>query len=359
MNWLQHFLFGRATSPTIYHVSEGADWVLKWVAEYTAQELTRHQLRASAIVQPWRLRGQIIHFIDRYTLLNNEQRVHPSNRIFVTWMHGDPQHPDFADAGNTLRKLLPRLEKIITPTRSGQQHLIAAGIPAEKIVVIPLGVDTTRFHLPIPQARAAIRAKLGVPEGAFCIGSFQKDGSGWGEGNDPKLIKGPDIFLQVLEKLSKRQPNLFIVLTGSARGYVKHGLDRLGIPYVHHFLPHYFDVVPYYYALDAYLITARAEGGPMGLMESWASGVPVVSTRMGMPADWLEHGKNGLMTNIEAIDKLAEYLHLLSSDPALQNRLIQGGLQTVQQLDWAQIVASYYVGLYQPWVGKHSKGNKN
>ena len=30
------------------------------------------------------------------------------------------------------------------------------------------------------------------------IGSFQKDGQGWGDGTMPKLIKGPDIFAKWL-----------------------------------------------------------------------------------------------------------------------------------------------------------------
>lgn len=344
---LQRLLPALRGTPTVYHVSEGAEWVLKWVAEYTASELKRNRIRAAAILHPWQLRGQIIHFIDRYTYLQNQARVHPSNRIFITWMHGDPQHPDFADAGKQLLAALPHLEKVVTPTHIGENQLVAAGVPLEKIAVIPLGVDTTWFQPPTPQARAAMRAKLEIPDGAFCIGSFQKDGSGWGDGSEPKRIKGPDIFLQVIEKLWAAQPNLFVLLTGAARGYVKQGLERIGVPYRHHQLPHYFDVLPYYYALDAYLITARAEGGPLGLMESWSTGVPVVSTQMGMPADWIQHGKNGLLAAVDDVDALTQQLHRLRNDLGLQVRLMNNGLQSVKQLDWSVIVKQYYVPLYE------------
>ena len=40
---------------------------------------------------------------------------------------------------------------------------------------------------------------LGIPEDYTVIGSFQKDGKGWGEGLKPKLIKGPDILLKQLD----------------------------------------------------------------------------------------------------------------------------------------------------------------
>ena len=55
----------------------------------------------------------------------------------------------------------------------------------------------------------------------------------------------------------------------------------------------YFSVVDYYRASDLYLITSRSEGGPLSLTESWATGVPVVSTRVGMSADYIRDGENG------------------------------------------------------------------
>ena len=36
--------------------------------------------------------------------------------------------------------------------------------------------------------------KYKIPKDKIIIGSFQKDGVGWEEGNEPKLIKGPDIL---------------------------------------------------------------------------------------------------------------------------------------------------------------------
>ena len=48
-----------------------------------------------------------------------------------------------------------------------------------------------------------IRNLLGIPRNSILIGSFQKDGVGWKEGIKPKLIKGPDIFVKVLDKLNQ------------------------------------------------------------------------------------------------------------------------------------------------------------
>ena len=66
-----------------------------------------------------------------------------------------------------------------------------------------------------------------IPRESLLIGSFQKDGIGWGEGNEPKLIKGPDIFINSLEKI-KKCCDPFVILTGPSRGFVKKGLKNFG-----------------------------------------------------------------------------------------------------------------------------------
>ena len=56
---------------------------------------------------------------------------------------------------------------------------------------IPIGIDLEHFPLVDAQRREAARHTLGLPVDAFVVGSFQKDGIGWGDGLEPKLIKGP------------------------------------------------------------------------------------------------------------------------------------------------------------------------
>ena len=42
-----------------------------------------------------------------------------------------------------------------------------------------------------------------IDQNKILIGSFQKDGDGWGDGNVPKLIKGPDLFLKTIKILKE------------------------------------------------------------------------------------------------------------------------------------------------------------
>ena len=109
-----------------------------------------------------------------------------------------------------------------------------------------------------------MRNKLKIPKDALVIGSFQKDGIGWGDGMKPKFIKGPDIFVETLRILSKKGLPIYALITGPARGYVIELLKQNNIPYHHSYVSRAEDLVPFYQALDIYLITSREEGGPMG-----------------------------------------------------------------------------------------------
>ena len=58
--------------------------------------------------------------------------------------------------------------------------------------------------------------------------------------------------------------------------------------------------------MDLYLITSREEGGPKGLIESMAAGVPVVSTRVGMAPALIKDGINGAIAAVDDIEGLIE-----------------------------------------------------
>ena len=129
---------------------------------------------------------------------------------------------------------------------------------------------------------------------------------GWGEGLEPKLIKGPDVFLSTMELLKKDVGNdLFVLLSGPSRGYMKRGLENLGVPYKHLYVKSYPDVAKLFQASDVYLVASRQEGGPKAILESMASGVPIVTTRVGQAMDLVKHGENGWMADVEDSESLA------------------------------------------------------
>ncbi len=335
----------------IHYISDSANWSFRWDAHYITRGLEKHPgIKTATNTVPWDLRHQIILFGNRFAFFKGPRdRLHLSNTLFLIWFHGDPNdpNPDMRSLFGQLPEAFDKLEKVVITCDISRRILREQGVADDKLVTIPLGVDTNRFIPAMPEGKNRIRQKLGIPPEAFCIGSFQKDGDGWGEGEQPKLVKGPDILLQVLERLKKIHPQLMVLLTGPARGYVKKGLERLGIPYRHHLLEDYPQIVPYYQALDLYLITSRAEGGPKAILEGWACGVPVVSTRVGMPADLIRHRRNGMLADVEAVAALTEHCQAMIEDKDLHDRCKKTGLETVQNYDW-QAVADQYHAMIKP-----------
>ena len=114
------------------------------------------------------------------------------------------------------------------------------------------------------------------------------------------------------------------MLSGPARGFVRRGLDELGIPFAHRLLDRYEEIATLYAALDAYVVPSRQEGGPQGVLEAMASGVPVASTRVGQAAELIVDGVNGRLADVDDFEALASAL----VDAAGDDALVAAGLET-------------------------------
>jgi glycosyltransferase involved in cell wall biosynthesis len=184
--------------------------------------------------------------------------------------------------------------------------VVSAGVPEERVFRIPIGIDLETFPFRDEAAKAAARAELGLPSSAFVVGSFQKDGVGWDEGLEPKLVKGPDVLVAALEHVRRSAPELHVLLTGPARGYVRRALESAEIAHTHLLAKSRTELAQAYRALDVYVVSSRQEGGPKSVLESMASGVPLVSTRVGQAQDLVVHGRTGWLAEVEDAERLAE-----------------------------------------------------
>jgi glycosyltransferase involved in cell wall biosynthesis len=338
----------------LYYVVPGKGWVTDWVGYYITRNIaTQFGWRACVTSTPHLLVDHIVHYGEMGAFLSRVgSRCNRQNTVVATIFHGarSSRFPVLAESVDRFVDNLHLLARVVTACRIMQERLIAWGASPEKVVRVPLGVDLSLFTPVSDRRKREVRRRMGVPDGAVCIGSFQKDGVGWGEGLVPKLIKGPDIFIQVVERL-KAQYNLFVLLTGPARGYVKQGLKAAGIPYKHRMPSDFRDIVDFYRCLDLYLVTSREEGGPKAVLESLATGVPLVSTRVGLAPDVIQHGHNGLLADQEDIDALAEHVAELVESADLRRQLIAQGLRDIAPYDWSHIAAQYYHQIYLPLLG--------
>jgi glycosyltransferase involved in cell wall biosynthesis len=225
---------------------------------------------------------------------------------------------------------------------------VATGIDPAKVHRIPIGVDLENFPFSDQAGRARAREQLGIPQSAFVVGSFVKDGVGLGDGYEPKLVKGPDVLVAVLERLHEAIPELHVLLTGPARGYVRRELESRGIGHRHELLGTRSALGRAYHALDVSLVASRQEGGPKSVLESLAAGAPLVTTRVGQAPELLVDGESGLLTDVDDVDALVAAVSRIHGDAALAGRLRTAGRLTAEanadeRLDgrWATLLEGF------------------
>jgi len=283
----------------------------------------------------FRRRHAAIHYLSQFAL--SEPDIYlgdTTNRYGIAYYHGGPDDAGFEALFASLVRVRDRLSKVHISHRRMERDLLGAGFAPEQIALIPIGLPMENFPLQSDASKHIARASLGIPQDAFVVGSFQKDGDGWGEGLEPKLIKGPDIFVEVMGRLKEKIPHLHVLLSGPSRGFVKKGLAANGISFTHRFLTRASDVAQLYQALDLYLLTSRVEGGPKAILESMASGVPLVATNVGQGPDIMRHGENAYVAEPEATDALYEGALTAFGDPDYFAAMVAAGRATAAQHDY-------------------------
>ena len=245
-----------------------------------------------------------------------------SHRLGLSYFHGrpgTPGYPEFDTAYETLKRNATRVDRVQVTHGEMHELVVGAGVPADRVFKIPIGIDLEHFPLGPPRSGSE-----------FVVGSFLKDGVGMNEGDEPKLLKGPDTFVAVVARLRETIPELSVLLTGPARGYVRRELELLGIRYRHVLLSSRDELGRAYRDADVCLVTSRQEGGPKAVLEAMGSGVPLVTTKVGQAAELVRDGHNGLLAEVDDIDALASAVERIHGDRELRSRLRNAGRDTAE-----------------------------
>lgn len=304
----------------LFLVGEGSNWVIDEELRAVGRLASRLGVEVAARRLLGASRDQAAFYGSHFTLLKEPWRP-PAHRLATTYFHGlpgTPGMPEFDLPYALLQAHHERLDRIQVSHSQLEQVVLESGIDPEKVFRIPIGIELSYFAEAGAEERARVRQRLGLPASAFVVGSFQKDGVGWGEGDEPKLVKGPDVFVAAMTLLRRRVPEVHVLLSGPARGYVRRSLAEAGIPFVHEVLDDYAGVGSLYGALDAYAVTSRQEGGPKAVLESMASGVPLVTTRVGQAMDLADHEHNAYVVEPEDAEGVARWLEHVATAPAAE-----------------------------------------
>ncbi|MBL8997556.1 MAG: glycosyltransferase family 4 protein [Gemmatimonadetes bacterium] len=210
-------------------------------------------------------------------------------------------------------------------------------IPRRKLATIPNGIDGRLFDRAID--RPAVRASLGVPEGAV-VALFAS-----------RLEAQKDVptLLDAFVLLRDRVPALHLVVAGqgSLRESLVARATALGIGDRVHFAGVRLDIPDVLRAADLFVLSSTWEGLPMVILEALAARCPIVSTAVGGVPSAIEDGVSGLLVPPRDPVRLAAGIERAARDPELRRRLAERGRAVFEERFSAAAMARRYEALYE------------
>lgn len=209
-------------------------------------------------------------------------------------------------------RLLRNASKVIALSCIEAEQYVNAGVPFEKVAVIPNGIDLPRnFILP---SRGSFKRKFGIPDSKkllLYLGRIHR-------------TKGLDLLLKSQMQLVRNLncDKCFLALAGPDDGYlngVKSLTKSLGVQDSVLFVGFLNSNDKLAALFDAeVLISPSFNGFPMTFLEACAVGTPIITTTMSDKLEWIDDNA-GLVT-IPEETSLAEAIYSLILDDGTRKR---------------------------------------
>jgi glycosyltransferase involved in cell wall biosynthesis len=219
-----------------------------------------------------------------------------------------------------------------------RDEMRGAGIARERVLLIPHGVDTKRFHPATRSEAAALRARLGLPAGTLAIYTG-------------RLLKGKGLegLLDALEAVPAGDAGLSLALVGAGAGQslsVEEALRRRasekGLAGRVTFAGRVEAVEDWLRAADLFVFPSLFEGLGISLVEAAACGLPAIGSRTGGIVDVIEDGQSGLLVAPGDVGGLAAALRSLASDAGRRSELgLRARAVARERFDEADALARY------------------
>jgi glycosyltransferase involved in cell wall biosynthesis len=241
------------------------------------------------------------------------------------------------------RRLAARTRRIVAVSHSTADDLLRLGVTGEdKLVVVPPGVDLDALLSipPAPEGRTGVlRSIVGADADTVLVGVLGRLAE----------VKQPERAVAVFELLAERHPELQLAFIGDGteRGRLERRIRRGGdaVQQRVHLVGARPDVPAVLADLDALLLTSRAEGLPVALIEAAAAGIPVVAAPVGGVPEIVVHERTGFLG--ETTDELAYHLAALLADSRLRRDVGHRARLRVQDRHSAPVLADKLEELYR------------
>ena len=248
--------------------------------------------------------------------------VHVSKAIEVLDREAQ-RHPEWADSISNLEFpdwYRERLEQepheadyCVVASSYTEQSLREIGVPAAKILKLPLGAQLDRFT-PVERSREGRAFRI-----LFVGGIGQR--------------KGIKYLLEAVRKLSRLETEL--VLVGPSAGDLT-ALENYEGLFVRKNRMNQEDVVREMQRSDVLVLPSVLEGFGLVIPEAMATGLPVISSTHSAAPEIIRDGIDGFVLEPDDIDGLVDRLNRMQKDRTRCRSMSEQAVQRAQEFSWDQ-----------------------
>jgi len=226
-------------------------------------------------------------------------------------------------AQRRVQRLVCRLaDCVLVNAEAIRDKLVEQGYGPGKIIVIRNGITLAKFGK--KQRNSLLREELAMPLDAPLVVVFSR----------LNRMKGIQYFLDAANILAGRFPDVrfLVVGDGENRKELEEYACRLGLGQRAVFTGFRSDVPELLSETAVSVLPSLSEGLSNSLLESMASGVPVVATRVGGNPEVVEHEVTGLLVPLRDSAALAAAVGRVLDDKDLAASFAQAGIRRVAEL---------------------------
>ena len=232
------------------------------------------------------------------------------------------------------RYVLRSFPRVVAVSEEVRQRLLAAGVPQERVRVIPNGIDSRPFM--VKRSTDPIDWSQDRPAVVGMVARLSAE-------------KGVDLFLRAAAQVAGAIPHVRFVVVGDGpdRQELEALIDELRLRPFASMLGRRNDMPAQYASFDLLVSSSRKEGLPITILEAMASGLPLVATAVGDVVNVVRDGETGIVLPAGDPGPLALAIVDLLRDGEKRRRLGSAARQLVESQYSAQRMSNDYLDTYK------------